>query len=116
DLTTDLSTNTTHHLIADIERLRQHLGIQRWLVFGISWGVTLGLAYAETHPKHVSEMVLASVTMSRPFDIHWLYHETGRFFPDEWKAFQAGVPADKRDGDLVAAYYSLLHEQPDPAR
>jgi proline iminopeptidase len=54
--------------------------------------------------------------MSRPYDIHWLYHEAGRFFPDEWQRFRAGVPEAERDGDLVAAYYRLLHEQPDPAR
>ena len=64
--TTDLSANTTDHLIADIERLREHLGINRWLVWGNSWGVTLGLAYAQRHPTRVSEMVLAAVTMTRP--------------------------------------------------
>jgi proline iminopeptidase len=76
---TDLSANTTEHLTADIERLRQHLGVRRWLVWGVSWGVTLGLAYAQRHPGRVSEMVLAPVTMTRPADVHWLYHETGRF-------------------------------------
>jgi proline iminopeptidase len=111
--TTDLGANTTNHLIADIERLRQHLGIGRWLVWGNSWGVTLGLAYAQRHPERVSQMVLAAVTMTRPMDIHWLYHTAGRFFPEEWQRFRAGVPATERDGDLVAAYYRLLNEQPD---
>jgi proline iminopeptidase len=113
---TDLSANTTNHLLADIERLREHLGIARWLVFGISWGVTLGLAYAQRHPTRVTEMVLAAVTMTRPVDIHWLYHEAGRYFPEEWHSFRAGVPENERDGDLVTAYYRLLNEQPDMAR
>jgi proline iminopeptidase len=109
----DLSANTTPHLIADIERLRGHLGIERWLVWGASWGVTLALAYAESHPQRVSAMVLVSVTMTRPADIHWLYHEVGRYFPEQWQRFRAGVPEAERDGDLVAAYCRLLNEQPD---
>jgi proline iminopeptidase len=113
--TTDLSTNTTPHLIADIERLREHLGVERWLVFGYSWGVTLGLAYAEQYPERVRAMVFGSVTMTRPADIHWLYHETGRFFPEQWRRFRAGAGAADRDGDLVAAYHRLLNEQPDVA-
>ena len=114
DPTTDLSINTTPHLIRDIEMLREHLGVNAWLVWGASWGVTLGLAYAEQHPERVSEMVLGAVTMTRPADIHWLYHETGRYFPEEWSRFRAGVPAAERDGDLVAAYHRLLHTSPDP--
>jgi pimeloyl-ACP methyl ester carboxylesterase len=109
--TTDLSANTTDHLIEDVERLREHLGVNRWLVLGNSWGVTLGLAYAERHPTRVSEMVLAAVTMTRPSDIHWLYHEVGRFFPGAWQRFRDGASEANRDGDLVAAYYHLLHEQ-----
>jgi len=113
DATTNLAANTTQHLIADIERLREHLGIERWLVFGSSWGVTLGLAYAQRHPARVTHMVLAAVTMTRPIDIHWLYHTTGRFFPEAWQRFRNGVPERDRNGDLVSAYYRLLHEQPD---
>jgi proline iminopeptidase len=113
DPATDLSTNTTQHLIADLERLRQHLEVDRWLVCGASWGVTLGLAYAERHPERVSELVFASVTMTRASDVHWLYHEAGRFFPEEWARFRAGVPESERDGDLVVAYNRLLNEQPD---
>src|SRR5206468_329256 len=79
DLETSLETNTTAHLIGDIEALRSHLGVDRWLVWGGSWGVTLGLAYAQRYPERVTEMVLASVTMTRASDVHWLYHETGRF-------------------------------------
>jgi proline iminopeptidase len=114
DLATNLTTNTTDHLIADMEALREHLGIQRWLVSGVSWGVTLGLAYAERHPERVTELVFMSVTLTRPSDVHWLYHEAGRFFPEEWQRFQAGVPEDQRGGDLVAAYNRLLNEEHDP--
>ena len=114
DPAVDLSTNTTPHLIADIERLRRHLEVGRWLVWGGSWGATLALAYAQRHPERVTEIVLASVTMSRPADIHWLYHGVGRFFPQEWARFRDGVPASERDGDLVAAYHRLLSGR-DPA-
>jgi proline iminopeptidase len=111
---TDMSANTTEHLLADVERLREHLGVDRWLVWGFSWGVTLGLAYAQRHHARVSAMVLGSVTMTRPADVRWLYHQTGRFFPEEWGRFRDGAPADGH-GDLVAAYHRLLHEHPDLA-
>jgi proline iminopeptidase len=111
---TSLRANTTHHLIADLELLRDHLGIGRWLVWGVSWGSTLALAYAQTHPERVSEIVLASVTMTRPMDIAWLYHGVGRFFPEEWARFRDGAGAAGADGDLVAAYYGLLNGD-DPA-
>lgn len=109
-----LEHNTTQHLIADIERLREHLGIDRWLLWGGSWGVTLGLAYAEQYPQRVSEMVLVSVTMTRSVDVHWLYNEAGRFFPEQWARFRAGVPVAEQ-GDLVAAYDRLLNTHPDYA-
>ena len=115
DVTTDLSANTTDHLVADIERLRRYLAIERWLVWGNSWGVTLALAYAQRHPERVRALVLASVTMTRPAEIHWLYHEAGRFFPVEWRRFRAGVPAPERGGDLVTAYYRLLNGQSEPS-
>jgi proline iminopeptidase len=115
DLSTDLSANTTHHLIGDIERLREHLGIERWLVWGGSWGVTLALAYAERFAERVSELILLSITMTRRADVHWFAHETGRFFPEEWASFRAGVPEAERDGDLVAAYDRLLNANADPA-
>jgi proline iminopeptidase len=105
---TDLSANTTQHLIADIERLREHLGIEAWLVFGTSWGCTLGLAYAERHPERVSALVALAVTMTRPADIDWLYHGLGQFFPEEWMRFRAGVPEGERDANLVEAYHLLL--------
>ncbi len=116
DATTDLSTNTTEHLIADIETLRVHLDVDRWVVFGVSWGVTLGLAYAQRFVARVRAMVLASVTMTRPADIHWLYHEAGRFFPEEWARFRAGVAEEDRGEKLVTAYHWQLHHEPDLAR
>jgi proline iminopeptidase len=109
DWSVDLATNTTHHLIADIERLREHLGIERWLVWGASWGVTLALAYAERFPERVTEAILLSITNTRRADVRWFAHDTGRFFPEEWQRFRAGLPEAERDGDLVAAYDRLLN-------
>jgi len=108
-----MSVNTTHQLIADMERLRQHLGIERWMLYGGSWGSTLILAYAQRHPERVSEIVILGVTMSRRSEIDWLYRGVGRFFPAEWEQFRAGVPESDRDGDLVEAYARLM-ENPDP--
>ena len=112
DPAVDLSANTTHHLIADMERLREQLGIERWLLYGGSWGSTLILAYAERYPERVSEVVILGVTMTRRSDIDWLYRGVGRFFPADWDRFRRGVPEADRDGDLVAAYARLL-ESPD---
>ena len=109
----DLSANTTRHLVADIEALRVHLGIERWLVQGGSWGVTLALAYAEAFPERVTEMVLAAVTDGDRRDTDWITRDMGRVFPREWERFRDGVPVDERDGDLAAAYSRLLHD-PDP--
>lgn len=109
----DLSVNTTHHLIRDIEQLREHLGIDKWLVLGGSWGATLGLAYAETHPDQVSEMVLFSVTNTSRREVDWVTRDMGRIFPAEWALFRNGVPAEDRNGSLVDAYSRLL-EDPDP--
>ena len=114
DPTTDVAANTTHHLIADIERLRESLGVERWLVWGWSWGVTLALVYAERYPERVSAMLLQSITMTGRSDVHWFAHETGRFFPEAWARFRAGVPAEARDGDLIAAYDRLLNASTDP--
>jgi proline iminopeptidase len=110
----DLSANTTPHLVADIERLREHLGIERWLVWGGSWGVTLAFAYAETHPERVSELVLVAITAGDRRETDWITRDMGRVFPREWERFRDGVPEDERDGDLAAAYSRLLHH-PDPA-
>jgi proline iminopeptidase len=109
-----LNANTTAHLIADIESLRTHLAIDRWLVLGASWGSVLGLAYAQRHPRSVSELILFSVVGGTRREVDWATRGMGRFFPEEWKRFRAGVPANERDGDLSAAYYRLLLD-PDPA-
>jgi proline iminopeptidase len=111
DPDTSLAANTTPHLVADIERLRTALGVDRWLVYGNSWGSTLALAYAEAHPDVVSAIVLLAVTMSRPQEIEWLYHGAGRFHPEEWTRFRAAVPAHARDGNLVDAYYALMNDR-----
>ena len=112
EASTSLAVNTTWHLIGDIEMLRRQLGIDRWLVHGLSWGSTLGLAYAERHPERVSEMVLGPVTLTRRSDISWLTRGVSSLLPAEWEIFAAGVPREERDGDLAAAYSRLL-ESPD---
>jgi proline iminopeptidase len=104
----DLSTNTTGHLIADIERLREHLGVDRWVVTGGSWGVTLALAYAQRHPDRVTAMVMTAVTSGDRRETEWITRDMRRVFPREWDAFAAVVPAGERDGDLAAAYARLL--------
>jgi proline iminopeptidase len=109
-----LFANTTWHLVADIEALRRHLGIERWLVSGGSWGSTLALAYAERHPDRVSEMVLSGVATTTHAEIDWITRGVGRFFPREWERFRNGVPVADRDGSLVDAYHRLLMD-PDPA-
>jgi proline iminopeptidase len=114
DPTVDLASNTTQHLVRDIERLRQHLEIDRWLVFGGSWGSTLALAYAESSPERVSEIVLASVVTTTDREVQWVTRDVGRYFPKAWKRFREGLPEAERDGDLVAGYYRLL-DDPDAA-
>lgn len=114
DPTTDLATNTTQHLIADLERLREHLGIERWLVFGGSWGSTLGLAYAQAHPDRTERLVLFSVVTTTRREVDWITRQMGRIFPAQWARFRDGVPADDRDGNLADAYARLLAD-PDPA-
>lgn len=108
---TSLTANTTHHLIADMERLRSHLGIERWLVFGGSWGSTLALAYAEAHPDRVSEMILFGVTTGRHTEFDWTFRGgLARFFPEQWDRLRASLPPAERDGDVVAAYSRLLND------
>ncbi|QIS04759.1 prolyl aminopeptidase [Nocardia brasiliensis] len=114
DPAVDLSVNTTEHLIADMERLREHLGIEQWLLYGGSWGSTLILAYAERYPTRVTEIILIGVTMTRPEETDWLYRGVGRFLPGPWAAFRDALPAAERDGNLVAAYHRLTND-PDPA-
>ncbi|WP_280266136.1 prolyl aminopeptidase [Nocardia wallacei] len=109
-----LETNTTWHLVADIEKLRTHLGIERWQVFGGSWGSTLALAYAQTHPDRVTELVLRGIFLLRRKEIDWYYNgSAGYVYPDQWEKFLAPVPESDRQGDLVSAYHRLLHS-PDP--
>ncbi|MBF6088963.1 prolyl aminopeptidase [Nocardia cyriacigeorgica] len=106
----DLSLNTTDHLIADIEQLREALGIEQWLVFGGSWGSTLALAYAQRYPRRVTELVLRGIFLLRRKEIDWYYNgAAGYVYPDEWEKFLAPVPESERDGDLVEAYHRLLH-------
>ncbi|MFE2723033.1 prolyl aminopeptidase [Kitasatospora sp. NPDC059327] len=116
DPTTGLEHNTTAHLIADMERLREHLGIERWLLYGGSWGSTLILAYAQAHPERVSEIVICGVTMTRPEETDWLYRGVGRLFPGPWEAFRDALPPAERDGDLVAAYSRLLNSPDETVR
>lgn len=110
----DLSRNDTEHLVADLELLRQHLDIDRWLVFGGSWGSVLGLAYAERHPEHVSEMVLTGAATGRRSETDLITRGLGRLFPAAWARFRDAVPEADRDGDLAEAYDRLLHDS-DPA-
>jgi proline iminopeptidase len=103
-----LEQNTTWHLVEDVERLREHLCIDRWLVFGGSWGSTLSLAYAETHPASVSELVLRGIFLLRKKEIDWFYQAgADAIFPDEWEKYLAPIPEEER-GDLVSAYYRRL--------
>ncbi len=110
----DLSTNTTHHLIADIEHLRTLLNIEKWIVFGASWGSTLGLAYAEQYPAHVSEVILFSVVGTTAREVEWVTRDMGRIFPEAWQRFRDALPESDREGNLAAGYARLLGD-PDPA-
>ncbi len=103
-----LEDNTTWHLIEDMEKLREHLSIESWQVFGGSWGSTLALAYAITHPDRTSELVLRGIFTLRRSELLWFYQEGANWlFPDEWENFIAPIPEAERD-DLMAAYYRRL--------
>jgi proline iminopeptidase len=107
DISTDLSSNTTQHLLRDIEALREALQIERWLVVGGSWGSVLALAYAELHPDRVSEMVLFGVTSGRGSELDWLFRGgLSRFFPQQWERLVANVPS----GDVPSGYARLLED------
>ena len=110
----DLSTNTTAHHVADIELLRTHLGVERWLVWGGSWGSTLALASAQAHPQAVTELILASVVTSTAAEVEWVTRRMGRVFPRQWEQFRDFLPVEDRDGNLAAGYDRLL-QNPDPA-
>jgi proline iminopeptidase len=104
----DLHDNTTWDLVADMERLRQHLGVTQWLVFGGSWGSTLALSYAVTHPACVSGLVLRGIFLCRPQEIQWLYQEGASWlYPDVWEKYLAVIPPAERH-DMVRAYYARL--------
>ena len=103
-----LDNNTTWHLVADIERLRDMAGVDQWLVFGGSWGSTLALAYAQTHPERVSEMVLRGIFTLRKQELHWYYQDgASRFFPDKWARVLSILSDDERK-DVIAAYRQRL--------
>ena len=103
-----LEENTTWDLVADMERIREHLGIDRWVVFGGSWGTTLGLAYAEAHPECVRALVLRGIFLLRPLELRWYYQQGASFvFPEAWEAFVAPIPEAERS-DLMAAYSRRL--------
>jgi proline iminopeptidase len=103
-----IEANTTWHLVADIERLRSQFGVEQWLVFGGSWGSTLALAYAQTHPERVSALIVRGVFTVRREELLWYYQEGASWiFPDEWERFVAVIPPEER-GDLMAAYHRRL--------
>jgi len=106
----ELRDNTTWDLVGDIERLREQLGIERWLVFGGSWGSTLALAYAQRHPERVSELVLRGIFLLRRSELHWFYQDplgAGSIFPDLWEQYVAAIPESDRH-DMMQAYYRRL--------
>ena len=104
----ELEANTTWDLVGDIEQLRELMGAEQWLVFGGSWGSTLALAYAETHPERVSELVLRGIFTLRGFELEWYYqHGASLIFPDKWERFIAPIPESER-GDLITAYRRRL--------
>jgi proline iminopeptidase len=109
----EVRENTTWDLVADIERIREYLGIDRWMVFGGSWGATLGLAYAEKHPQCVTELILRGIFLLRQREVDWLYQEgASRIFPDAWEPYRDAIPEAER-GDFMGAYAKrLLSEDP----
>jgi proline iminopeptidase len=104
----ELTDNTTWHLVNDIERIRTHLGIDRWQVFGGSWGSTLALAYAQTHPDHVTELVLRGIFMLRRWELEWFYQKgCDALYPDAWETYLNAIP-EAEHGDLMSAYHRRL--------
>ena len=111
-----LEANTTSHLVDDMERIRTHLGLERWQLFGGSWGSTLALAYAEAHPERVTELILRGIFLVRAEEVRWYYQEgASRIFPEAWEAFLAPIPDAERD-DLVRAYHARLTSPDDAMR
>ncbi len=107
-----LTNNTTQDLIADMEKIRTFLKVKKWMLFGGSWGATLALLYAQTHPRNVTCMILRGIFLGRQHELDWLFKEGGasKFFPDHWQHFLVHVPEARRD-NLIQAYYDLLHGQ-----
>ncbi|HEX2492862.1 MAG TPA: prolyl aminopeptidase [Steroidobacter sp.] len=106
-----LEDNTTWRLVEDMEKLREHLDIDKWLVFGGSWGSTLGLAYSQSHPQRVSALVLRGIFMLSQFELRWFYQEgASALFPDRWERYVAPIPAEER-GDLIQAFYKRLRSE-----
>ena len=111
-----LANNTTDALVADMEAIREYLGVDRWLLFGGSWGSTLSLVYAETHPDRVLGLVLRGIFLCRPEEIRWFYQDgASRVFPDYWEDFLRPIPEAERD-DLVHAYHRRLTGDDEVAR
>ncbi len=111
-----LDNNTTWHLVADMEKIREHLDIDRWVLFGGSWGSTLALVYAETHPQRALGLILRGIFLCRPWEIRWFYQEgANRVFPDHWQDFIALIPEPERH-DLLQAHYRRLTGEDDIAR
>jgi proline iminopeptidase len=103
-----LENNTTWHLVSDIENLREKLDIEKWLVFGGSWGSTLSLAYAQAHPKSVSELVLRGIFLLRKEELHWFYQDgASRIFPEAWSGFLDIIDEDKRN-NLMSSYHEIF--------
>ncbi|WP_428033118.1 prolyl aminopeptidase [Amphritea sp.] len=112
----ELKDNTTGHLISDIEKIREHLNIDEWLLFGGSWGSTLSLLYAERFPERVSGMILRGIFLCRDRDIHWFYQEgASAIFPDYWKEYQKVIPREERN-EMLQAYYKRLTSDNEIAR
>jgi proline iminopeptidase len=112
----NLEENTTWHLVADIEQIREHLGIENWVVFGGSWGSTLALAYAQTHPERVRALVLRGIFLCRPKEIRWFYQEgASAIYPDAWEHYVKVIPEAER-GDLLGAFYRRLTGEDETVR
>lgn len=114
----ELLNNTTWHLVADIETLREHLGIERWVVFGGSWGSTLAMAYAQTHPERVLGLVLRGIFLARPAEMRWFNERDGGaswIFPERWERYLAHIPEDERD-NMVDAYWRRLDSSDESVR
>src|ERR687893_698829 len=112
----NLEENTTWHLVADIERLREHLGVENWVVFGGSWGSTLALAYAQTHPERTRALVLRGIFLCRPKEIRWFYQEgASAIYPDAWEHYIKVIPEAER-GDLLGAFHRRLTSDDEAVR